>query len=369
MKHFALRLSLGTSLLLFLGAGCSPDLVSTSVAQPFEPQTVPTSVQRASGFGALPTLPPLSHSSNVTLASPPPTIPAKVTVIRPHHGTPNDTEFRNLLNALGISDAFIGKQSNISEISLAWQDDQSYRWSYQGSDSTLSFSSNKQPNEALTGTTLPDTGKLLAMAADFLQNRGLSVQAYGQPYLYPDWSAWWSKAQASGHCTDAQALATIRSNASSETGLQASPPILPASQSTLCVAPEFPADFVVHFPAVMDDNIIVNPSGNAIDGVTLTIDTIQQRVVAGSIHLPTDADRSDYPALSAAQVESSLLQGGITNLTGPMNVTAYDLGSIRVSDSQTNDVYLVPSLLANGIQLNTDGTTSTATIVVPLVSQ
>ena len=165
---------------------------------------------------------------------------------------------------------------------------------------------------------------------------------------------------------DAFTLDRIRSDAN---GTEREPiPVwlLPLKSSGTCVGPEFPATITVRFPQVVDGQFVIELSGATIDGARLTYDTIKQRILYGSLTLQENADRSDYAALSAQQVQAQVLRGGAWGIDTSSTISSYETSLVRTLDSKTNTTYLVPALVAKGAL---EGTTDPVSIVVPLIAQ
>lgn len=358
------------ALLALTGAGCTTELTAPQVATTLQTRVIDQSVPKDVGFGALPELKLISRTGTIQLSTPVPVLPTKVTVIRPKHGTPNDTQFRNLANALGISDGFIGNLPEVKDLTLAWKDDKGFRWTYRGLDRTLEFVNETAPNEPVTVATLPTNDAVLNVANTFLVERGIRIKDYGDPTVAPDWNLWWYGAQANGQCIDRNALSSIRLGASSAPFIIAHPPALPASAKTQCVSPEFPAKLSVAYDQLVDSRDVVKTDGSFISGVEIVVDVSRMNVVSGHIILTGEPDRSDYPALTASQATDRLQHGGVTGASGNIIVTTYDFASLNVTDPAHPDAtYLIPSLIAHGTRTKADRSMEPVRIVVPLVAQ
>lgn len=355
--------------IVFLGAGCLPAVKSPNIAEPLTIRPSQLPIPKTNGFGQLPPITFPTASATIKLATSVPNLPIKVTVIRPRHGTPNDTEFRNLSNALGISDGFIGALPTIRELVMEWTDGTGNRWSYRGSEHLLEFTNPSAPTEPVTVAQLPSNASVIQTATEFLVARGVNPQRYRDPSVSPDWNQWWTLAQAAKRCVDARALSSIRAIASSVQFLIGNPPALPPADTVRCLSPEFPSKLIVRFGAVVDGRDVVRADGSAVFGVELVVDAVQKTVVSGRITLTADPDRSDYAALTSTEATDLLLRGGLSGLTGNILINAYDFASMRFIDSAHGETYLLPSLIAKGIRTRTDGSQESVSIVVPLVAQ
>lgn len=363
------RFVLLTASLASFGAGCFAPTQSPSIAEPLVANVAEQPVQKNLGFGNLPRIQLQPSRARVTLASPVPELPVKITVLRPQRGTPNQTELRNVLNALSISDAAAGLHPTVSDLTLRWTDDQRVQWSYTGSERLLEFTDQSAPNEPVTVASLPTADAMIRVASSFLLERGIRAEDYGTPYVDPDWMAWWERSSAAGKCVDAASLATIRATASSAPFLIGRPPILSDAKSTHCLSTEFPTRHVVHFPAMADGRAIVRADGSILDGASVLIDASRLRAVGGRITLQTDSDRSDYPSLTAEEAAAQFLAGGISGPSGTVTLSSYAFAQLRVTDTKTAEptAYLIPSLVASGFRIAPDGTSAPIRIVVPLL--
>ncbi len=351
------------ALVALFGAGCLPDLTALPTAEPLTERSAEAPIAQLNGFGTLPNIPAASGGAVIALAKPLPALPDRVTVLRPRSGTPNDTEFLNLANSLGISDGFIGTRADVHEMNLDWTDDTGFHWTYRGSTRLLEFADDHAPSEPVTVATLPANDAIAHIANTFLNERGIALSRFREPIVEPDWNAWWTDAQATHRCVDQKSLATIRAVAASTPSQIGAPPGLPDAGSTNCLSPEFPARLTVRYRLVVDGRDVVRSDGSFVNGAEVTVDVSRGKAVSGQLILATDPDRSDYTAVNAAQAEALLKNGGVTGVTGAVSITAYDFASLRVADT-----YLIPSLIAIGTRTRPDGTPEQIRIVVPLVA-
>lgn len=359
-----------TALVALIGAGCLDAPTVPKTAEVLQTKTIDTTIARKQGFGILPRLPASSHTGTVQLAAPLPNLPSTVTVLRLKNGTPNDTELRNLANSLDISDAFIGNLPTIKDLTMQWKDDRGFTWSYTGSGRTLEGKDQTAPTEPVTLATLPPAAAILTAASSFLSDRGLDLTHNRNPLLAPDWSTWWANAQAAGQCVDRPTLSSIRFAAASAPTLIPNPPALPQASQTACVAPEFPTRVRVIYPAFIDDRDVIQLDGTPVNAAELIVDASRMSVISARITPYAIPDRSDYPALSVAQVTSLLQQGGVMGLSGAITITSYDFANLQTVDA-VNDPhprYLYPSLVAHGTRTRSDQTTEPVTLIVPLVA-
>jgi hypothetical protein len=358
-----------SGLLSLCGAGCFTLPAVPQIATTLQTKTAEVPTPPTFGFGTLPHLAAVPHNGVVTVNAALPELPSSVTVLRLLPGTPNDTELRNLTNSLGISDAYIGNIPSISELTLSWNDDRGYSWSYTGSTHTLEGKDKTAPTQPITLTTLPATDAIMTASSHFLSDRGFDLTHVREPILSPDWGTWWQKSQAAGLCTDRAALSSIRFLAASAPTLIPLPPALPMASSTTCVPPEFPARVRVVYPAMLDDRDIIQSDGTPVNTAEMIVDASRMSVISAHITPYPDAERSQYPARSQADVLAALAAGGVTGAGGNITVTSFDIALLQEQDMSDDKrpTYLYPSLVAHGTRTKSDTSSEPVTLVVPLV--
>ncbi len=344
-----------------LGAGCLPETVVPRVAEPFLTTTAGVTA-RVRGFGTLPTIPIPSNRITITGAPTLPLLPDRVIVLRPRRGTPNDTEFRNLANLLGISDGFIGAHADVTTLDLAWEGS-GYRWSYQGAGRLLEFVNDHAPTEPVTLSKLPPNDVVTHLANVFLLERGINPAQFRDPIVEPDWNAWILDAEARRLCVDPTTRATIRALAASAPSQIGVPPSLREASTTRCVSPEFPARITVRYRALQDGRDVLKPDGGFVNGAEITIDVSRHSILSGRIILPMDPERSEYPTRKKSDIYKGLENGGVNGATGHITIRSYDFASLRFSS------YLIPSLIAIGTRTKSDGREEPARIIVPLTAE
>lgn len=363
------RVALCAAFLALAGAGCFPPAPARNIAEQLERATGDLAVSRDRGFGTLPALPAPQKRLKVALKTQLPSIPENITVIRPRLGTPNDVELRNISAALNIPSGAVSNHPSKSGLALEWTDEKGFRWSYRASDRSLEFAQESPPSGPLTVSTLPSNAAIINTANAFLLARGIRLQDYRDAIVEPDWNNWWLKAKAAGRCMDIASLAAVRAVGSSDPLVAGGPPPIPETAKATCVSPEFPSKLVVRYRALVDQRDVVASDGKYINGVELVVDTANDVVIGGRMSLYANPDRSDYPALSATEAEDALLAGGLSGASGDVTVTQIQFALYRLNDTKaiSKRTYLIPSLLAFGTRVKSDGSIEPFRIVVPLL--
>jgi len=358
--------------LALFGAGCLPAVVAPKMAEQLDNRVTESSpVAQDSGFGTLPSIQVPTRHPHVTINAVFPQIPPNVTIIRLRRGTPNETELRNISSAIGIPAGTVTDHPIQSTLDLSWTDDQGFRWNYKADERALEFSLAQPQKSPLTLSNLPSNDEIMNIANSFLLQRAFDAQSYRNAAVDPDWNNWWLRAKAIGMCMDVESLMNVRAIGSSDPFMASGPPPLPTTASTTCVSPEFPSKAVVRYHAFVDERDVLTSDGTYVDGIEMVIDARSKQVVGGRVALFTNADRSDYPALTADQANALMQNGGLSAITGDVTITSIDFGSYRL-ESTTGDqrtVYLIPALIGFGTRTNADGTIESVRIVSPLVKQ
>lgn len=356
-------------LLSLVGAGCWTTPTPPKVAQPFANPSVSQHIAAEKGFGKLPQIEVSPSQAKVTVSASLPRLPPDVTVLRVRQGLPNDTELKNLTNALNIPAAVLGNFPSAREMSMEWRDDQGFRWSYRASERTLEFW-NTATSGPLTVDLLKPYDELVTTANSFIFSRGFRPQYYRTGLMIPDWHMWWANGLANGRCMDAETIRSIR-------GISASDPLLAGLPGALsrdanrCVKPEFPARTAVRYRAMLDERDVVRRDGSYVNGAEIVIDHSNKSVVSGKINLFYDPERSDYPALTNDQALDFIKRGGLSGASGEIEITSLEFVFLRIEDDSTTqpNIYLIPSVLGKGTHLRPDGQTQAFSIVAPLLAQ
>jgi hypothetical protein len=350
-----------------LGAGCWTVPNPPKVAQPFANPATNEHVAAEKGFGKLPKIEVPPSQAKVTVSAVLPHLPPNVTVLRVRRGLPNDTELKNLTNALNIPAAVLGNFPSAREMQLEWRDDQGFRWSYRATERVLEFR-RTATSGPLTVDLLKPYDELVTTANSFIFSRGFRPQYYRSGLMAPDWHMWWANGLANGRCMDAETIRGIRGIAASDPLLASSLPAL-SPNTNRCAKPEFPALTAIRYRAMLDERDVVRRDGSYVNGAEIVVDNSNKAIVSGKINLFYDPERSDYPALTNEQAMDFIKRGGLSGATGEIEISSLEFVFLRVEDESTTppSAYLIPAALGKGTHLRPDGQTQAYSIVAPLL--
>jgi hypothetical protein len=355
--------------LLLIGAGCAP-VTAPQVAEPISEAFPNRPVSQLRGFGDIPTVPapvlrPGTRGS-VRLLADIPEVPANVMVLKVNDGRPTDTLLRNASNALSLPGGILGEAPIGEDISIQWKDANGVRWTAAANGRQVTFSDETRPIGALTVSALPSNDEAIRIARTFFQDHGVNMTRYGQPYVSPDWSAWWETQKAAGRCMNASTLTAIRAlSASAAWEGGAFPPL----DTISCTNPEFPSRMIVNFNATQDGQGLFLGNGTPQIGARILVDVSAGRVSSGFFTISADPLRSDYPGVSRTDARDRMLRGGQGGTpNGDVTIKAIRFEWLPMED--TNDPptrFLYPALVGEGTIDYPDRTSGPYRIVVPLV--
>lgn len=393
------RLFLGLATAALFGQGCvilrpsatnqPPTSTKTAVVPLGEPSPEGFVAFRR-GFGKLPApaRPPIRNKGyqkfSVTFSAALPIIPPEVTVLRQRLTVPNQTILENLALAQRLPSGVLGRAPVSASLSLGWTDNQNFYWQYDAVENNLTAVYINKSLEAKTVSDLPNDSKLLQTAKAWLDGRGVSTRDWGNPNPGISWEKWWQQMQIKNRCMDQKSLDAIREF----THLSAEDAVLPSlpkrDSVSRCLNPEFPAIQMIRYPKLRDGLPVIDWRGQPIMAAWLYINVKRDRAIYASFELPTELDRSNYPALSSDEVLARLKAGGLnpppaietSASSSPATVTFNDL-TLALLEYRTDDTlshangqrrfFFIPALSARGQIRYMDGTTSSYTTLVPLI--
>lgn len=358
-----------------LGAGCAvtQEQVSPKIAEPIGEIFTERPIAQNQGFGIIPPAPAArlrpGVSGSVRIAAEMPSLPNSVTVLRVKTGLPNDTQLRNIAAAFNLPGGIIGANPVSRMLKLEWRDADQVMWSYSGAERKIDFIDETRPLKTLTVFSWPEKTALTEDALAFLSAYGINRRRFGDPYILPDWSAWYAGQSAQGRCMDLAALNRIRTLSATPLLTEEDLPALPESLKTACLKPEFPSRVVVKFNATQDGQGIYNANGAPYYGAILIVDATNGAVVSGSFLAHVDPDRSDYPAITSEEAAKAMASGGLGGTpAGDVVIDDIAFEWLRIEDEKNAAaVYLYPALIGQGTITFRDKKTASYRIVVPLV--
>jgi len=358
-----------------LGAGCqlTAPVTTPKIAEQIGAALPERPIPQEKGFGAIPSVPipqlKPGTAGSVRLTAAMPTFPANVAVLRVRSGNPDDAQIRNIAASFNLPGGIVGSHPIGRGMTLDWADGLGIRWSFDAAARSIEFADETAPTKALTVSEWADRTRVLQQAVTFLDDRSISRQRLGQPYVDPDWAAWWDAEQTLGRCMNADMIAIVRAISSSPSFLQQPPPSLPLSRGTRCVKPEFPSRMVVRMNETQDGQAIFLGDGTAQVGATLFTDATTGDVRSGSLAVRSEPDRSDYPSIAADEARKRMLSGGLGGTpNGDVTIDTATSEWYAIHDTADPTVaYYYPALIGSGAIRYADGRTAAYRIVVPLV--
>ncbi|MBU1348572.1 hypothetical protein KJ781_00700 [Patescibacteria group bacterium] len=358
-----------------LGAGCriTSPLTSPQVAERIGTALPEQPIGQERGFGDIPK-PPVPRlrpgtSGSVRLETDFPQIPATTMVLRMRSGRPNDTTIRSIASSNNLSDGIIGTHPLGRDLDMSWSDGAGFRWSFNAVRRRVDFEDETRTSDALTVSGWSAVDRAGEVSVAFLDDRGISRDRLGDPYLDPDWNRWWNEETANGRCMTEATIAQVRAIASSPEFLLQPPPRLEDESASSCVTHEFPSRMVVRMNATQDGQGIFQSDGTPLIGAAFLIDATTGDVRSGWFLGRTEPDRSSYPALDGDAVRTFLLSGGLGGTpSGDVTLTAARFEWTPIADEADPSLtYLYPALVGEGMIRYADGKTAPYRIVAPIV--
>lgn len=356
-----LFLGAGAFGLCLLGAGCTIGALPAAIhtAAPLQAFQSAATPPLEDGFGELPALPHGAGVGSVEITAQLPEPADAVTVLRTKSGTPNETETRPILDTLHIPEGAVGALPETSALVVDWADGTGYDWHYDAASRALTASVTSA-TPPLTVRELPPDDQVISAAKNFITTRGFTFDQADSAQISPDWNAWWMSEQSNGRCMDAATVNEVRALSDTTGPVPAALFHLPTAG---CTDPEFPTIIHVVYPLQIDNRDVVNPDASPVLSYDLAYDASAGAVTKASILLPSNPDRSDYPGATADQIRARFAQNAPSGTTDITSVTAV---LEQITNPADGRIYLIPALLGEGTRTAPDGTSSGASIVVPL---
>ncbi|HWQ99482.1 MAG TPA: hypothetical protein VN397_01390 [Candidatus Methylomirabilis sp.] len=379
------RLILTATVVATLGQGCLPPVTAptapdaTSTRSALGEPSPEGLVGFKMGFGKLPGAAPSSGlpagpRPSIVLGADIPVIPPDVTVLRERKTAPDEILLQNITSAARVPAGTLGRAPSASALTLRWRDDQGYRWTYDAALHRVGFDRITGADTATVSQLLQDD-RLIQTAKAFLDERGALTRGWGKPELSFSWFKWWERALGENRCMNDAALGAVRELGKKGDADVKNAPLLPFRDSgARCVNPEFPTLQAVDYAATRDEQLVLNDRGESIFAAHLVVNVKDGTVQSGWFELPTDLDRSNYPALSANETLERLRAGGLNPITGSSPGVTITLNSFVIglhkhtvtADDQPRS-YFLPALWARGTVRRADGSTTGYATLVPLV--
>jgi hypothetical protein len=291
-----------------------------------------------------------------------------MTVLRLPASGPNETETRSMLSALRIPNGAIGALPRAEAFVISWANADGATWTFDANTRYLQFRYVDRAPAAKTVAAILPADRYLDQAATALADLGIAAGSYGPPSLKADWASWWRFAQQDGRCMTATVLAELRAAEETSPLRTGSFPTLPRRTEASCVAAEFPAETIVSFAGTADGQPVVRPDGSLVAGAEIVLDTATLQPLRGRLFLNGDPSRSEYAALTHAELDIRASASVPSNITTPVAVNKLTFGYLareRTKDG-TREIILLPSYVAEGV-LDTDAGPRSTTFAIPLV--
>ncbi|MBU1907846.1 hypothetical protein KKF59_01795, partial [Patescibacteria group bacterium] len=184
--------------LTLLGAGCSitKEQVSPKIAEPIGDIFTERPISQNQGFGNIPPTPVArlrpGVSGSVHITAEMPSLQKSVTVLSVKTGLPNGTQLRNIAGSFNLPGGIIGSNPISQSLKLEWRDADQVMWSYSGAERKIDFIDETKPLKTLTVSSWPEKTVITENALAFLSAHGINQRRFGDPYILPDWSAWYA---------------------------------------------------------------------------------------------------------------------------------------------------------------------------------
>ncbi|MFH1621168.1 MAG: hypothetical protein ABIB04_03720 [Patescibacteria group bacterium] len=355
--------------LCLFGSGCVEQPPLLKAAEPFIAKETPPATKQ--GFGKLPTIQYPRCTAKVTLSGDFPKLPDTITVLKVKRGSPNDTELQNIAAAISIPQSVIGDQQADRDLTLNWKDAKGVSWTYVASKKLLTFTTEKNVNKTITVSKLPENEKITLVASDFLRDMAFDLTDFAEAQVVPDWNEWQAKSETGKKCLDARGLAVLKDALKKLTPFTINLPDLASKNNSRCVDFEYPAEQIVRYAKKTDGRMIIKKNGNPVYGIELAVDMTTGAVTEGRIELPSEPEKSDYPALTKPLVDDLLNQCGLSGASGELNLNKFDYEYLLYEDTKDDSgkTLLIPSLVASGIRKQENGETEDYKVVVPLIER
>ncbi|GEM_PF-3120466 len=315
---------IGLVTLTLLGAGC----LDLPPEQKIADTLAPTDKSRAAvaqdlGFGMLPK-PQYSNMNSgnggiVRINAELPSLQPTVTVVRVPAGMADRTQFANLTTAMDVPAGAVGDNARNLSLDFVWTNDEGYVWSYKATNKRLAFSNPSMAPSAGASSTRLEDEKIVRAARDFVVGHGFKESDY--------------RNFTSASSTDQSGLAIVTAE------------------------------------RVADERNIVDKDGHPELGCALYLNATNGKVVSGWLAMAPDAQRSNYPAISASDMKTRMENGGLAGPTaGSVDIDKVFFAFVSLTKQNDHDFeYLAPALVGEGTEHLVQGGSRPYRIVVPLL--
>lgn len=358
--------------LVLAGSGCYQPITVPKIAEQLgaadQTETVAAQYQ---GFGKLPEI-QISQAQDLnqmTFKATLPSLQPTIAVLRLPATNLKTTEFQNLTQAIGLPAGLIGNQTQNLNYNLTWTNQSGVIWQFFSNDRKISFTDNSaEPAEAVLDNWLGQT-RLLDSVDMFLKEHGINERRLKNIQIIPRWSEWLKKLDQLDGCVPADIRQQMINLNNSKDLFYTALPELPDSYTAGCVK-AYPARIPVSFEKLIDGWNVVGRDGAPEYGGQIIVNAATGQPESGWIYLPSDPQRSDYPAITSEEMKDLIQQGGLSGpLPGDKTVHKIDFAFVRLPKEQNSlHEFMVPAVIAETTRL-VGGYELPYRIVVPLIKK
>ncbi len=358
--------------LVLTGAGCYQPITVPKIAEQLgSADQTETAVAQQQGFGMLTKIqiPKTQDLNQMVFSTSLPSLQPTIAVLRLPATNLKTTEFQNLTQAIGLPAGLIGNQTQNLNYNLTWTNQSGVIWQFFSNDRKISFTdSSAEPAAAVLDSWL-GRARLLDSVDMFLKLHGINERRLKNIQIIPRWSEWLEKLDQLDGCVSPDVRQQIININDSKDLFYAALPNLPESYTAGCVK-AYPARIPVSFEKLIDGWNVVGRDGMPEYGGQIIINAATGQPESGWIYLPSDPQRSDYPAITFEEMKDLIKQGGLNGpLPGDKEINKIDFAFVRLPKEQNSlHEYMVPAVIAEASR-TVDGYELPYRIVVPLIKQ
>lgn len=358
--------------LILTGAGCYQPITVPKIAEQLgSADQTETAVAQYQGLGALPEIqiPQVQDLNQITFNAILPSLQPTIAVLRLPATNLKTTEFQNLTQAIGLPAGLIGNQTQNLNYNLTWTNQSGIIWQFFSNDRKISFTDNSAKPAQSFLEAWPGPARLLDSVDLFLKQNGIDEKRLRNIQIIPRWSEWLEKLDKLDGCVPPDVRRQIIDLNDARDLFYTALPSLPENLTSGCVK-TYPARLPISFEKLIDGWNVVGRDGMPEYGGQIIINTATGQPESGWIYLPSDPQRSDYPAITSEKMKDLIKQGGLSGpMPGNKTVHKIDFAFVRLPKEKNSlHDFMVPAVIAETTRL-VDGYELPYRIVVPLIKQ
>lgn len=358
--------------MILTGAGCYQPITVPQIAEQLgSADQTENAVAQQQGFGTLPKIkiPKAQDLSQMTFNVSLPSMQPTIAVLRLPATNLKTTEFQNLTQAIGLPAGLIGNQTQNLNYNLTWTNQSGIIWQFFSNDRKISFSDGSaEPTVTVLDSWLGQA-RLLDSVDMFLKQHGINERRLRNIQIIPRWQKWLNDLDQLDGCVPPDIKQQIVNLNNSKDPFYVTLPSLSEGYVAGCVK-AYPTRVPVSFEKLIDGWSVVGADGMPEYGGQMVINASTGQPESGWIYLPSDPQRSDYPAITSEEMKELIKQGGLSGpLPGNKLINKIDFAFVRLPKEQnTLHEFIVPAVVAEAVRL-VDGYELPYRIVVPLIKQ